>query len=123
MSGSALSMTRQRIKASGLVGELVIPYEELGVIGAGLDRQFARTPYTVSFSADPKAFTLVTLHVIYGKGAGARRRPKELKAIAEWLAARASDRDEFNRNLIALGTLCGMVKSRRHVGGLRASDR
>jgi hypothetical protein len=41
----------RRVQPSGLVGELVIPDERLGVVGGGLERQFARTPYVVSFQA------------------------------------------------------------------------
>lgn len=94
---------RRRVKASGLVGEVVIPKEELGVKGS-LDRQFARTPYAVSFTAGNKGFTLVTLHVLYGETkAEKQRRAKELAKIAEWLDARANEPDEFNRNLIVLG--------------------
>ena len=72
---------------------------------AGLERQFARTPYAVSFAAGEKAFTLVTLHVHYGETRrSSERRAQELRAIAEWLARSArTSADEFNRNLIALG--------------------
>ena len=95
---------RRRVRASGLVGEVVIPDELLGDIGGGLTRQFARTPYAASFAPhDGDGFTLVTLHVIYGAGEEAKQRALELRAIAEWLADRAEDRDEFNRNFIALG--------------------
>ena len=95
---------RRRIKPSGLAGEIVIPLEGRGANPGGLERQFARTPYAVSFSAGEKAFTLVTLHVYYGETRQEREeRAQELKAIAEWLAARAKEPDEFNRNLIALG--------------------
>jgi hypothetical protein len=82
---------RRRVRASGLVGEVVIPKEELGVAGR-LDRQFARTPYAVSFKAATKGFTLVTLHVLYGNTKAAKqRRAKELAKIAEWLNARANE--------------------------------
>jgi endonuclease/exonuclease/phosphatase family metal-dependent hydrolase len=95
---------RDRVHASGLVGEIVIPATADGKLVGALDRQFARTPYAVSFAAGEKAFTLVTLHTLYGKGgAGLKRRRLELQAIAEWLADRADDEDAFNRNLIALG--------------------
>lgn len=94
---------RRRVRASGLVGEIVIPYENLGVTGGGLDRQFARSPYAVSFSAGAQAFTLVTLHVLYGEGRTVPRRRQELQAFAEWLAERAGEPDDFNRNLMALG--------------------
>jgi hypothetical protein len=38
-----------RFDLDGLVGEIVIPPEEIGVSAARLDRQFAKTPYAVSF--------------------------------------------------------------------------
>ena len=95
---------RRRIKPSGLAGEIVIPLEGEGASPGGLRRQFARTPYAVSFSAGAKAFTLVTLHVYYGETRQQREeRAQELRGIAEWLADRAKEPDEFNRNLIALG--------------------
>jgi hypothetical protein len=95
---------RQTVRASGLVGEVVVPVEDLGVIGGGLDLQFARTPYAVSLAAGNEGFTLVTLHALYGADATAKqRRTRELQAIAEWLADRAGEPDEFNRNLMALG--------------------
>ena len=94
---------RRRVKPSGLVGEIVIPLEELA-LGDTLDRQFARTPYAVSFAAGAKSFTLVTLHVLFGETkAEKRRRRDELAKIAEWLSERANEPDDFNRNLIALG--------------------
>jgi endonuclease/exonuclease/phosphatase family metal-dependent hydrolase len=95
---------RRRVRPSGMVGEIVLPAGADGIVTGALDRQFARTPYAVSFAADPNAFTLVTLHTLYGAGhAEKERRRGELQAIAEWLARRAGDADEFNRNLIALG--------------------
>jgi exonuclease III len=91
-----------RVRLTGLAGELVVPKEWFGKISQGaLEEQFARTPYAVSFAAGDQAFTLVTLHVIFGDKAADRIR--ELRAIAAWLADRADDDDEFNRNLIALG--------------------
>jgi endonuclease/exonuclease/phosphatase family metal-dependent hydrolase len=95
---------RRRVHASGLVGEIVLPADVNGVVTGALDRQFARTPYAVSFAADPKAFTLVTLHTLYGTSkADKLRRRDELAAIAQWLADMADDADDFNRNLIVLG--------------------
>jgi endonuclease/exonuclease/phosphatase family metal-dependent hydrolase len=95
---------RRAVRASGLVGEVVIPLEDLGVAGDGLDRQFARTPYAVSLAAGGEGFTLVTLHALYGASKDEKqRRAHELRAIAQWLADRAHERDEFNRNLMALG--------------------
>ena len=46
----------------------------------------------------------MTLHVYYGETRQEREeRAQELRAFAEWLADRAREPDEFNRNLIALG--------------------
>lgn len=95
---------RRRVQPSGLAGEIVIPLGKRGPAVGGLARQFARTPYAVSFAAGAKAFTLVTLHVYYGETRQQREeRAQELRGIAEWLAARAREPDDFNRNLIALG--------------------
>ncbi|MDP8944056.1 MAG: endonuclease/exonuclease/phosphatase family protein [Actinomycetota bacterium] len=92
-----------RVKPSGLACELVVPDEQLrrGVGEDALRRQFARTPYAVSFQAAGSTFILVTLHVLFGKKP--RERVAELRAIAEWLAEWAAEVDEFNQNLMALG--------------------
>lgn len=75
----------RRVKMSGLACELVVPLEESKKIKKdALQRQFARTPYAVSFISGGKTFILITLHVIYGKAPA--DRVTELKAIAEWLS-------------------------------------
>jgi endonuclease/exonuclease/phosphatase family metal-dependent hydrolase len=92
----------RKVRISGLACELVVPKEQLDKIGPdSLDKQFARTPYAVSFWSAGKTFILVTLHVIYGKDA--EKRVPELKAIAEWLADWAKDINDWDHNLIALG--------------------
>ena len=92
----------RRIKPSGLACELLVPIErEAGVGAAALDRQFARTPYAVSFLSSGQTFTLVTLHVDYGKKAA--ERVPELRAIAQWLAGWAERQFGWDHNLIALG--------------------
>jgi endonuclease/exonuclease/phosphatase family metal-dependent hydrolase len=92
----------RKVQISGLACELVIPEEQLKKIKPGaLIRQFARTPYAVSFRSCSKTFILVSLHVIYGKKA--EERVPELTAIAEWLAEWAKDINGFDQNLIALG--------------------
>jgi hypothetical protein len=74
------------VKPSGLACELVVPLEQDAGVSAGeLERQFARTPYAVSFLFQAQTFTLVTLHVLFG-GHAADRVP-ELTAIAKWLAS------------------------------------
>ncbi|WP_369228901.1 endonuclease/exonuclease/phosphatase family protein [Streptomyces sp. R21] len=92
----------RRVKPSGLACELVVPLEQDAGVGAsGLDRQFARTPYAVSFLASGQTFTLVTLHVDYGHTAA--DRVPELQAIAKWLASWAEQEFDWDHNLIALG--------------------
>lgn len=94
----------RKVQLSGLATELVLPKEQLDkneIKPDVLDRQFARTPYAVSFRSGRKTFILVTLHVIYGDNAA--DRVPELKAIAEWLANWAKHINAWDHNLIALG--------------------
>jgi endonuclease/exonuclease/phosphatase family metal-dependent hydrolase len=92
----------RKVQLSGLACELVVPEEQLDKIAPdALEKQFARTPYAVSFQSAGKTFILVTLHVIYGKKAS--QRIPELKAISEWLADWARNINEWGHNLIALG--------------------
>lgn len=92
----------RRVVPSGLACEIVVPEEQLDRIEIGaLDRQFARTPYAVSFRSGTKTFILITLHVLYGESA--EERVPELKAIAGWLAGWARDINSWDHNLIALG--------------------
>src|ERR671916_396572 len=92
----------RRVLPSGLACELVVPQEQLERIGLdALERQFARTPYAVSFRAGKETFVLITLHVLYGESE--EERLPEIKAIAEWLAGWAKDINSWDHNLIALG--------------------
>ena len=91
----------RRSRPSGLAGELVVAIETgTSVSASGLDRQFARTPYAVSFVADRIQLTLVTLHVLYGEEIA---RAAELREIAAWFARWANEERHWNQNLIALG--------------------
>ena len=91
-----------RLKLSGLACELVVPPEWLGEVGAdALRRQFARTPYAVSFKACETTFILVTLHVTFGDPV--TERIPELKGIAQWMSEWAKQENDWSHNLIALG--------------------
>lgn len=91
-----------RAELSGMAGELVVPPERLVDIGPdALRRQFARTPYTVSFKAGEATVLLVALHVLYGSNAA--ERVPELRAIADWMADWARQSNRWHHNLIALG--------------------
>jgi endonuclease/exonuclease/phosphatase family metal-dependent hydrolase len=92
----------RRVRLSGLACELVLSDEDVHVKGAGeLVRQFARTPYGVSFESAGQTFILVTLHVRFGDIP--EDRLPELKAIAEWLRGWAGEIASWGQNLIALG--------------------
>jgi endonuclease/exonuclease/phosphatase family metal-dependent hydrolase len=97
----AFVFDRQRLRPSGLACELVVAAEDAGIPEPALQAQFARTPYAVSFASQRGAFTLVTLHVIYGQGPP--DRIAELRHIADWLAGWATEGDAWGSNLIALG--------------------
>jgi endonuclease/exonuclease/phosphatase family metal-dependent hydrolase len=89
------------LKPSGLAGELVVAIEETDVTATILDRQFARTPYAVSFQAGAEELTLVTLHVIWGDDE--EQRADELREIATWLADWPNRESTWSKNLITLG--------------------
>jgi len=92
----------RRVQMSGLACELVLPKDSEWAIGEGAEqRQFARTPYAVSFRSEGRTFILVTLHVLYGDGP--EDRVGELEAIAGWLADWASSTNAYGQNIICLG--------------------
>ncbi len=96
----------RRLRLSGLAAELVLPEEWKGVaLGDRALRQFARTPYAVSFLAGGRGyrqtFILVTVHIVYGDDAG--DRTPELAALADWAATMARDVNSYDQNLIVLG--------------------
>ncbi len=89
---------RRRVTPSGLAGELVLPPEW----GTQALRQFARTPYAVSFRAGETAFILVTVHIRYGSGDPNERIP-ELEAFADWMARWNEQDTRYHEDLIVLG--------------------
>lgn len=102
----------RRVRPSGLACELVVPQEWLakdeegalegrGVRSDALYRQFARTPYAVSFESAGHGFVLVALHVWYGKKPV--EREAELRVIAEWLARWSESDNAYHRDLLCLG--------------------
>ena len=86
----------QRIRPSGLVGEIVLPAQTTGPVS-----QFARTPYVASFRRGDVEFTLATVHLIWGDKA--IDRLPEVTAFAQWMRAWAQRSDDFNANLLVLG--------------------
>lgn len=91
-----------RVKPSGLACELVVPPEWLSEISENaLRKQFARTPYAVSFKAGDTTFILVTLHVDYGESPSDRKF--ELQAVARWMKEWAERETKWHHNLLPLG--------------------
>ena len=66
-----------------------------------LNREFARTPYGVSFMAKDKTFVLLTLHVLYGDNEAAR--VPELTAITDWMYDWSKQLKHWGQSLITLG--------------------
>jgi hypothetical protein len=90
----------RRVRPSGLAAELVVPIEnETSLTEVKLEKQFARTPYAVSFESQGTTFTLVTLHVLWGKNA--QERLPEITEIAKWLRRWTDGEEEFGENLMA----------------------
>ena len=80
-----------KVKFTGLAGEIVLPKEKLlnGV-------QFARTPFMVSFRAGWFDFKLCTVHIFYGEDlvdGVYQRRLKEIKAVSDFLLKRQESDD------------------------------
>jgi endonuclease/exonuclease/phosphatase family metal-dependent hydrolase len=100
----AFIFNNSRVKLSGLACEIVIPDEELdkgSIKNDALTRQFARTPYAVSFKAKDKTFVLLTLHVLFG--VKPEDRKPELLAIANWIKDWAKELSGWGHSLIILG--------------------
>ncbi len=98
----AFLFDNRRVRLSGLACEIIIPPEHLERARADeLQRQFARTPYAVGFRIARHTITLVALHVLWGNGA--TERVRELRSIAQWLAAWSRDPNAWDHNLITLG--------------------
>lgn len=93
-----------RFDLDGLVGELVIPPEEIGVSASRLDRQFAKTPYAVSLRSVKEtdiAFILTTVHVVWGDDPALRS--KEANRLATWIKEWADSPHVWNPDIFALG--------------------
>ncbi len=98
----AFLFDRRRCKPSGLAAELVVPLEQKGQIAEGaLQRQFARSPYAVSFQRGETTFILVTLHILFGRHED--ERLSELRAIAHWMKDWAEQSNRYHHNLLTLG--------------------
>jgi len=89
---------RSKVKFTNLAGEIVLPKARL----IDREKQFARTPFLVSFQSGWFKFNLCTVHLYYGAKTSTKlkRRIKEIKTITKFLARRAKKDDV---NYIVLG--------------------
>ena len=98
----AFVFDRTRVKPSGLAAEIVIPPEWKDDLQPdALVKQFARTPYVVSFKAGEQTFILVTLHVEFGHSSA--DRIDELRNIARWMREWADRSNRWHQSLLTLG--------------------
>lgn len=98
----AFVFNTQRVRLSGLAAELVVPPELLATsVGEdAMQRQFARTPYSVSFRSGKQTFLLTTAHVIFGEP---EDRVPELLALSEWMADWSKRTKAWGQNFMLLG--------------------
>ncbi len=99
----AFIFDKSRVNLSGLACEVVIPekWTDGNNSQSIISRQFARTPYGVSFKAGETTFILLTAHIDYGKSAA--DRVPELNAIAKWLNDWAVRSTKYHHNFLLLG--------------------
>jgi endonuclease/exonuclease/phosphatase family metal-dependent hydrolase len=95
---TAFIFDKSKILFRNIVGEIVLPDSIL----IEEKRQFARTPFYVSFQAGWFKFDICTVHLYYGSdsGEGLERRIAEIDSIAKFLADRAR---KYDGNFIVLG--------------------
>jgi len=91
----------RKVQLSGLACEIVIPKDKIQ--DYAMDEQFDRTPYAIGFRVNNTTFTLVTLHVKWGKTTKPELRIPEIETIAQWLSEWVNDKNAWDRNLITLG--------------------
>jgi hypothetical protein len=76
-----------RVQPAGLVEEIVLP-----PIGEDPQRQFARTPYTASFSRARVEFTLASVHILWATTprSGCRRSRRSPTGYTTGLSGRTT---------------------------------
>ncbi|MFN8378744.1 MAG: endonuclease/exonuclease/phosphatase family protein [Anaerolineae bacterium] len=100
---------KRRVIPSGLAGEIVLPPVEVtdaqGRKTMQPATQFDRTPYIVGFQAASERFSLLTVHIRYGKVEA--DRVEEVRNLARYVAgelrSRATEEGAEETNLILLG--------------------
>ncbi|PHR91838.1 MAG: endonuclease [Robiginitomaculum sp.] len=100
----AFLFDKTRVNLSGMAGELAAPDDPKFLKDLSPTkpfRQFARTPYAVSFSTGTDTFILTTVHILFGDKE--KNRVGELTAIAKWMKDWAKRSKRWHHNLLVLG--------------------
>lgn len=94
---------KNKVKFTGIVGEIVLPKKLLISKETGDNRQFSRTPIGVEFQSGWFKFNFSTVHIYFGSNSGNtpqyKRRVEEINAVAKYLA-KASKKSEVNQILV-----------------------
>ncbi|MCP4317648.1 MAG: endonuclease/exonuclease/phosphatase family protein [Hyphomicrobiales bacterium] len=97
-----------KVKFTGLAGEIVVPPIEVKKNGKTVRydpaRQLYRTPFIVGFRSGWTTLQLCTVHILYGEDeADNPERTREISAVAKFLADRATEGQIEDANLVLLG--------------------
>lgn len=95
------------VRFDSMVGEVVIPPEEVKqgqkIIEYKPRDQLFRSPYMCAFQVGWTKLIMCTVHILYGQDkADNEHRTKEIKMVADFLAKRSKERNDYS-NLILLG--------------------
>ena len=93
----------KRVKFRGIAGELSLKPEKLPE-GGYRSFKFARDPYIVGFRSGWFKFSLVTVHILWGKSQAENpARVKEISAVAEAVRDRSTSGYAFSDHHVLLG--------------------
>ncbi|GLQ34405.1 hypothetical protein GCM10007939_06880 [Amylibacter marinus] len=98
---------RRSVRFDSIAGEIVIPptaiKEGNKLVEYAPAKQLYRTPFLCAFEIGWTKLMLCTVHILYGKNkANNQKRAKEISMIAEFLADRSRERNDYS-NLVLLG--------------------
>lgn len=105
----AFVYNKDSVAFNRVAGEIVIPPKKIKTAGGTTTyepaNQLYRTPYMCGFRTGWSYLLLSTVHILYGKDkANNPKRVKEIETVAEFLAKRSRERQDYDRNnLVLLG--------------------
>ncbi|OIQ22179.1 MAG: endonuclease [Flavobacterium sp. MedPE-SWcel] len=89
---------KDKVKFSGIAGEIVLPDKFLISEVTNKKRQFSRTPFAVEFQSGWFKFVFSTVHIYFGsngvKTPEYKRRVQEIEAISKYLSREAKKSDK-----------------------------